>query len=1609
MKTKLSKRILSVFLSALMVVTSIPFVTFTAFADEYDELESAMEAFDAKLAAEGAAYGNVEPAYEAYVNAQKAQDAYTYGGATKETLTAALNSLNNAMSQMTDFTGYKSTLRKDQVTSTDSADGENFANYYKNVLWVETGYNASRGSASGDYHGAALYYPQATMFYDGTNVAQSTVLIDGYGEGSTGIGTSKTRTMLSVAVTNTDGISLTENWIGCPGNNLDMNWTLRGDWNTNPSYLSYMTDGLNGAGTYNIRDGRTNRDYRFVNFLKFTGTMETTENIKEITPSVHVYMNSSSAWKADDGASLDITGDTPIRVINIKRLIDAIAENGGKMKGIDFDLYSEGGLSEFITAMDDATGFDPNTYFTTSNDYNACVDGITNAINAMNSAPTNNQDNEAYQNLRAAMDAKMTTWNNGVNSGYTEDSWSTFYNAYNNAKSFMSSLPSTGYVDPQRAQELADALNAENPVTNVSKADTSALEAIIDKFTGFSNIFTTETYDAVLQVVNNAKTAVWTSVEDYKNASKSLDDSEENDGIIAQQVTLIEEALKTLRIDPDTFVVTENGRYSLNSAVKLEDEAGDPHDYANYVVFETAVNDARNYILQMAAEEFTDYDTQYNAYIEKINAVVKAYYSLEHAFTNIPDGTIAQTPEYKSITQLNHDPDGGYNYWFDFRYPSSAIIFRTTHDAKTVDYGDAELTYALTSGSDANKDHNALDSITIEGTAEAAAGQLTSNGMGNGTPKELSQEQKTTYAGSLSHNGFSLTNFRVTETANDTLDHYGIDASGNHITEMVSPTDEYTKILATTEGLSSLNGTIPLKATKGGENASIKLTSDMNYDVPASEKQELSATTLPTSTTYSLTGTYFGATFAWSTQPSFAYAGYAYVTSKTNEEMLASTVTVLDVSYLIELCNKIEDEVAAESQKYTDDSWQQLSQALMEAEASLDYSTLSAATMLNRCRGRYTDLWNAYQNLKIKDLNVTFNYKDAQGSDTSSVITVKYGETLNDHLDEFNQIVPPSYSSEDGMTLYTFDTWSPEVQLEEPVVFESSYTAQYVESQNKADFTEYDLAKAALKGKLTDKTYTVKDLEALEAAVKQMTYFDMDEGAKGKLMGDSQPAINAEKDKINQLAEGLKAATLDDSAAEAAVQAAKAGKDEDVYDISGLDFEYTQSVSVCGESVLGLKYESQDELDAAISEVLNSLSKHQYTIYLNGRNVGTAEYGTPVIVDSNGTFTPNVDDTSKNDESCDMVAWSYSYAAPSRDNQQTESKYMLTAKSLGFVVKGDTYLTTAKAVASDEGHVVKFMTNDGKVFDIQYTTNGQVKMPAPPSYAYYKFTGYDNGQSAGDTINVTDDMVIVANYTPESKTTYTISYFDSLYGSWMDETTTDEKTVSYNTLVSFSNPDAYCWTIAQKDDLGNDKYVVVSYGTEYSFYACESFDYEADQKGLLAFSEEEYQAIVEYQTDPATGEHAEGTDDMQLLDANGDYILAEVDETMGTLTYKDPPPAVSVLENVVPIYDSSEKFEKFSMIGTFILPKEYSLIESGFLFSSNQDADLTVEKVGQDGIARMKASKHTCGNQFVVNVKAPTDGRVVTFKYAGYAIVKDAEGNLTTLYSKSVSTSTAGF
>lgn len=1684
MKKRLPKKILAAFLAAMMVVTSVPFSAITAFAangyvdvatdEKVQAVETAMKNFQSVLA-EDKSYSNVGPAYKAYVACQQGLDAYIYGGESNA-LDGLADNLNTKVAGMTEFTGIKANTGKYRQVKVYADDDTGFdeATYlkdgYQNVLWLETGINTDNNDgkqSKEDYSSLTLYYPQATLLYDGETTPATSVMAIASGEGSWTWGASD-RYISAITLENaTDGINVSRNWRG-GSSNMDFNWSWY--WNGNKYDLSNNT--TTAGNVYQIRKGGTvavykNYQQRFSNFMEYTGDPGN-KYLATFVPTFkgHIGSKNEFATNINDPASPTVPGSTTITVVNYKIVKDAIKAAGNKMKSKDLSTYSMGGLYPYFAAMDDATSFDPNTYFTSEdnskNDTSGYVKAASGKVQAINNASIDgtNDKKANYQTLRDAMgDKTRSTYaeGNANNEHYTDDSWKKFEDAYKASQAFMAKVnddtftnADSVYKSNDEAKVYADALNAafKGLKTSVTKADTSALVALIQQFESYnSNVFTEATYNAALTAVNKIKTDVWGSVENYGVPAYAPNDDEAGRAKVATAIEEYNAAFAALRINPDAVVLTESGSYSLNQAIDLEKNIKDPTDYSNYATFATALNDAKLAKDNLATTPMTDYDAQYDAYVAAIDTLVKAYNALQYSFTRIPDGTVFGNGKTNAIERMSIIDQGGQ--YVEGSFTNQGYIFRTKHTPLQVKFGDFNVTFGvITKQSDAFQllKNNALDSITINATQPKIAENgskthLTSNS--NSTPNALSEEQKANYAGCLSYTNksdgkeytYSVSNLRYTGKNNYNDSPHVITLNdGTEVTDYSQAiATNLDTVLGTTDGGSNnpIPGAVFARSNNGTNGGESYITGDFNFTAPATEQQTLTATSYPTTTKYTL-GTKFGAVAAWNCRNFNNFCGYNWYTTEMNNQVLNPAVQIVDISSLVELvesCNTY----LPNSNMYTDESWAAFTKALERAQANIDYTNINTTNLLNQLmtqlKSKYTGLWKAKEGLVVKSLNLTFNYKDSTSSDATLVLPVKYGEKLS--AAQINDINTKIVSYVDSKN-YTYNVvgFEPTFNPDATVTADVTYTAKYDEgTPNAAIWTEFNSAKDALIAKLqSGSKFTATALESVKSAIADLTYFNLTSVEQAEIRADHQDLIDSQKDKMLQLAESLTPIEINDDVAKAVneAQAAANKNDYDMYDKLGDNFKVTKDVTfdvinadLTGGTQLTVKgylYSTQTELDAAIRAALEGLSLKTYDIYVNNVKIGTVPYGTPLSVTPSKIIS-TTDTTVKGDGA--NYSWTYRFTAPSRDpnfgttaqdnsKYLTAEKYMITAPSFGFIVKGETHLTaTQVSNKADKIYTVTFKSSvNGKIINVINTEEGgNFEMPTAPSVPYYTFESYSNGVAAGASATVTKDTVITVNYTADTNNLYTFYVYntpDDFYNSVVSETwddddsagaTTNHNSVAYNQLVTVNIPGAYAIAKGVIDDeTGDYCYYILAYGDTYSFYAHESIGDSNYTSGIVGITEEQYK---NYQV--PDNEYM-----MYVYGTDGVRIVAEQDTLTGEYITKDL--EFEVYNRETPVFTDDNS--KFSLIGTFICPTGYKMVETGFLMTKGTSS-LTIENASDSskGVSRFKASKYTVGNQFVINIKTPSTEQ--SFKYVAYAKYRDKSGNIVTKYGKTISATTA--
>ena len=1614
MKTKLSKRILSVFLAVLMMVTSVPMAAVTAFADNsgtvitdayIEAAKKQMSNFKEKLETPNASYKKVTDAYNAYVGCQEALDAYIYGGASVSILTQATDNLKTAIAGIEEYTGdaaINAVNEKDRTDYSRVWAGDSSDLPLKNILWSETNYSAERGAANGiDGKGdnapnvkTIIYYPEVTMLYDGKNIPQATIRVTATGDGNA---KDKTRYVTAIELNNTDGIILDDNWKGFDGGNFDVAWAL----NYGTDSISY-TDTQNGAKVYQVYDcdkwlwsSPTITPRNASNFIKFTGTLANNELYRDITPSVSAAYGSSGGFIQVGGdITSTVEGNQKIHVVNFKALIDAVAANGSKMKTIDVSNYTQGGLSYYIKAMDDATAFNPLDWFTTSNNYTGCASEISRLISVMENADTTKTNDPAYDNLRKAMDAKMGDYNKGVQpEDSTDASWTELKSAYEDAMAVMAGLTTTGYNDPAGAQAAADRLAACNLEFAVSKIDTTELEAVIDALFSYESIFVPELRAEANAAAAAAQTAVWGSVDNYPNTKDSLSDTPENQEIYANALENVKTAVKALRFSPDKFTMTSHGRFSLNSAIELLDTIEDPTDYNNYADLALAVEQAKIYLSTINDVELTDYPTQMENHRYVIEVVVSAYNDLEYTFTKIPDGTVARVGGRTEMTPLTTKDT--YNFQGQFSYTNSAVIIRTTCDAISVPWGRATVGVS----SDCTNSNSGLDSITINPTmpkmpngGQGGHNRIVQTNNNSSTPIALDDQQKSDYSGCLTNGNFEFKNIKYSGRSHNNVASQAFVASDG---TKVSAADAENIILD--EMLTKTDGTATNPAwgcvtvsPASKETAWAYVSGDLVLNGPQFDKPTLSVATTPVKRTYTL-DTNFAMVGLFNTQNGWLnYSYYQWLTSESSGEKIHATVEVVDISTLVDLvaeCNLI-----SEPAKYTEDSYSRFSTALKEAGSDIDYSNLTADRITEICESRYTNLWSAYNGLKLKTYTVQFKYMTVDGTEKTVTITPTHGDAVSSkpvYLNNFNKINLVDYV--DGNYTMQPIGWSPAFDIDAPITSDITYVAQYEAVLNVADFTAFNTAKNALVNALVDNKFTASSLKAAAAELAKLVYFD--EAAQADVMADKQADIDAETAVLEAQLAALKAVDYDKSVADAVKeQIALAQKtDPDMYD-SSVTLDNEEVVSICGKDVVGLVFETQADLDKAIADAVNEMTPITYDIYLNGVKIGTGVYGEAVVINSDGVLYNNVEDHDTDTlDGEGWAAWNYHYKA---NTSESVDKYMFTAKAIGFIVRGDAYVTSTPADAPDSNYLVTIKdANSDKVL-LAEVSDGEYTLPKAPARPYYNFVNYvvdGVAYNVGDVITLTANTTVEAVYAAKEENTFEISFAigsDSFNDGEYVETRSG---LRYDEVVTFEAENAYAWAFAKQDLDWNTEYTVIHYGPSYSFNVYQSMtDVENEYfAALVALTLDDYNRLQETDADYNELNKLITPDGVQITPVSGNIYTGYV--------YSEAKPFVAAHNVPVPKYSESN-VEKFTLIGFTAAPAGYTVVEHGFLFTRNADvSSMTVEDVDMKNVVRMKSSNTTVGDQFVVDIKNPAAS--VSFKYSAYAVIKDAEGNTSYIYS----------
>ncbi|MBR1761755.1 MAG: hypothetical protein IJ731_00130, partial [Eubacterium sp.] len=1085
-------------------------------------------------------------AYDAYVAANKAYDAYKYGNLDidLDEYATALRLKVNAMKEWS----YNPTFATPYFPD-DSGDNSAYANNgVSNILYWETPVKTSNTTANVEME---LWYPNnSVLLLDGKNSASMPVMAM-----AKKTSYNKSRYVYELYPSKSSSDNADNEYFKLEANSGNTAWYAHnGTTHRSKDWIWSMTasDNLNRvkgeAGDYSDsakilmqNSGTTSYWASFANVLKFYGSQE------EYAKTYSLDWYALTGDSASDSRFMSPTGQ--ISVVNYKPLID-LMESSAKQSPLSVaeNTYTQGGLRDLLAAYDIATSVDPTAYdYSNLSVLSTVASDIEEAYNALNAASAT-QDTSSYTALRRAMDAKKSIYEDG-SEGYKADSWAEFVSVYEEAVRVFSVIQTTGYnsetdetATSEYAQLLADSLNAIELVTDIDKVDSTQLElAIGEADDAIANMvmFTNDSFTAsnIETVIANAKIAVWGAEANYPNAKFKLDLSDANTAIAETQLENVRNAVYTLRINTATEVSTANG-YSMDSAIAYAGEFNE-EDYGNYADLASAVAAANSFVptVNMLAKDCVlDKIAEYKS---KTRAIINAINLLRPAFDKITNGTFGS---FTANDSTRIDSTEGNSRWrLNFVRNNNIVVFRTQYEPFTVDIGGATLEWFTKESYDAD-----LDSINVyDESTENGIGEIAKNGAGFwfADPSAASIGDPENYPGMLSasteeNSTYTLKNLTVSWSSAERL---GRDMDGNDITDTSYAVDE---ILSSTQGTSTSART----GTVTTHNGTTYINADYTVFIPRESKRVLSAETLPMMTEHTLSSN-FGMVYAWKYAPSgIKWVGYSH-----NRTPYTQTTYVMNIAPLMELIEQCKA-IQADEQQYKLDSWNAFSTALSAARANMNYGDMTATAIEAECQTRYTNLWNAYKALEKAATNASIH--------TAVEADEAVGNTYKaDNKDArwsasrwatFKAAYEAAASAIANGGTYSdvnVRNYGPEQQSAIDAVATALTTAynELVQYGGRADFTAlYNAAgQVGVEGLASD-VYTTTSLKAVSTALANATqfpYLNMTETEKNAVYSEPEnvQAIADEVEAINSLyaTEPIEAA-VDGAALAAAKATAKA-------------------------------------------------------------------------------------------------------------------------------------------------------------------------------------------------------------------------------------------------------------------------------------------------------------------------------------------------------------------------------------------------------------------------------------------------------------------------------------
>lgn len=276
---------------------------------------------------------------------------------------------------------------------------------YKNVLHSTTvvtndygaAYQWSLNMKDNDAGGFAYYYPESTLLYDGSGTMPSIGVILRSDSNSN----KRIRTYSGYIYSGANGLQFGNTyWRGKDGR-LNFMW----NYFNNASTTVATTDGsVNGSICYT--HANAGEDYYYTNILQFSGAMNSNEYLREIYPTFGWRGNQASQGTGEY-YTFSATASYPVRVINFVPLKNALQEAVNVKNQIlaNPDKYTLESVNEFAALAKALVAAKPGNFVSSaSNNYTGYRDAASAAVNAWNAWHTDNTIGGLNYNVEISYD-----------------------------------------------------------------------------------------------------------------------------------------------------------------------------------------------------------------------------------------------------------------------------------------------------------------------------------------------------------------------------------------------------------------------------------------------------------------------------------------------------------------------------------------------------------------------------------------------------------------------------------------------------------------------------------------------------------------------------------------------------------------------------------------------------------------------------------------------------------------------------------------------------------------------------------------------------------------------------------------------------------------------------------------------------------------------------------------------------------------------------------------------------------------------------------------------------------------------------------------------------